>query len=195
MAIIPPVLPLPGGGSPGDNAPSGTDQYFSPDLHNWVGYLEKADLERENKLIALGPFPPGMSGKFEGFLFTVLLIKLSQTPEGLKVLDTWGRAYLQNLGRIISGIAQSSSANVYNCLINQYVAIRLYQRMGLISAHDAVQSAAWVDHVMGEMLKAGYFKDTLQGLTTLVSATTMATTPTGESTSGLATLGRILPRP
>lgn len=167
-----------------------TDTSFSPDLHQWVGSLKKADVERENKLVALGPAPPGLAGKLEGVLLVLVIARLSKTPEGLRILRQWGVSYLNNVGKIISGISTSSAANVYNCLINQYVAVRIYQRMGLISAHDAVQTCAWVDHVMGEMLKAGYFKASIGGLTTLVNATS-ETGLGGEKSVGLASLARL----
>lgn len=179
----PPYVP------PNDNP---TD-VFSPDLHNWVGYLIKADQERENKLVALGPAPPGTAGKIEGVLLLVLINRLSKTPEGLRSLREWGVQYLKSVGKIIEGISTSSAANVYNCIVNQYVAVRIYQRMGLISAHDAVQTCAWCDHVMGEMLKAGYFKESMGGLTTLVNATS-ETGLGGERSVGLASLARLFSR-
>lgn len=167
------------------------ETYFSPDLHNWVGSLVKADLERENKLVALGPAPPGRAGKYEGLLLVGLILKFSKTPEGMRILREWGVAYLNNIGAIIRGISTSSAANVYNCIVNQYTAVRIYQRMGLISAHDAVQTCAWCDHVMGEMLKKEYFKESIGGLTTLVNATT-ETGVGGERATGLASLAKLL---
>jgi len=163
---------------------------FSPDLQQWVGTLLPADRERENKLVALGPAPPGLAGKVEGLILLVLVSRLSKTPEGLKILKDWGTSYLNNIGKIITGISTSSAANVYNCLINQYVAVRIYQRMGLMSAHDAVQTAAWLDHAMGEMIKAGYFKESIGGLTTLVNATS-ETGLGGERSVGLASLAKL----
>jgi hypothetical protein len=164
---------------------------FSPDLDQWVGYIESGvDDARENKLVALGPAPPGLAGRLEGPILLVIIARLSKTPEGLKVLREWGTHYLDNVGAIIKGIAVSSSANVYNCLINQYVAVRIYQRMGLMSAHDAIQTAAWVDHVMGLMITKGYFSDTLTGLTTLVNATS-ETGAGGEKSVGLASLAKL----
>lgn len=167
---------------------------FSPDYQQWVGNLLPQDRERENKLVALGPAPPGFAGKAEGVILLMLIARLSKTPEGLRILGEWGKSYLNNVGKIISGISMSSAANVYNCIINQYVAVRIYQRVGLISAHDAVQTAAWCDHVMGEMLKAGYFKESIGGLTTLVNATSVTGTgkTAGPSWIGLAGLSKIL---
>jgi hypothetical protein len=168
-----------------------TDNSFSPDLHQWVGSLTKADVERENKLVALGPAPPGFAGKAEGMIFLLLIARFSKTPQGMRILRDWGTVYLNNIGKIITGLATSSSSNVYNCLINAYKEVRIYQRMGLMSAHDAVQTCAWVDHVMGEMLKAGYFKESLGGLTTLVNATS-ETGAGGEKAVGLASLAKLL---
>ena len=164
---------------------------FSPDLQQWVGYIESGvDDARENKLVALGPAPPGLAGKLEGIVLLVAIARLSKTPEGLKVLREWGTHYLDNIGHIIRGISVSSSSNVYNCLINQYVAVRIYQRMGLMSAHDAIQTCAWCDHVMGLMINKGYFSESLTGLTTLVNATS-ETGAGGEKSVGLASLAKL----
>jgi hypothetical protein len=188
----PPVIPpTPPPGTEGKDYQQLDDgSYFYPTDTNWTGILQKADVERENKLVALGPAPPGAAGKVEGYIFLALIVKLSKTDKGLTILREWGKAYLNNVGKIISGISTSSAANVYNCLINQRVAIPLYQRMGLISSHDAVQAAAWVDHVMGEMLLAGYFKESIGGLTTLVNATS-ETGLGGEKSVGLASLAKL----
>jgi hypothetical protein len=167
---------------------------FSPDWNQWVGRLKQGvDDARENKLVALGPAPPGTAGKVEGFILLALIARLSKTPQGLKILNNWGIHYLDAMKEIIKGISVSSAANVYNCLVNQYAAIPIYQRMGLMSAHDAIQTKAWVDHVMGLMITAGYFKDSLGGLTTLVNATSItgAGKTAGPSWEGLAALGKL----
>jgi hypothetical protein len=177
-----------GTGAPYD--PEKTD-VFSPDFNMWVGLLSPADRARENKLVALGPAPPGFAGKVEGLVLLVLIKKLLQTPEGVRTFGELAKAYLNNVGKIITGLSTSSAANVYNCLTNQYVAIRIYQRMGLVSAHDAVQTCAWVDHTMGNMIRMGYFKEGIGGLTTLVNASS-ETGLGGERSVGLASLARLL---
>lgn len=143
--------------------PDGT--LFSPDLNNWVGSLTEADVARENKLVALGPAPPGMAGQLEGLILLVALMKLGKTPDGRAIIKDLALRYLQEVGSILRSVHLSSSANPYNCLINDYVCCRVFQRLGIMSAHDAVQTAAWIDHVMGEMLKKEYFATSLTGLT------------------------------
>lgn len=178
-----------------EEAGSGTSDeanlFFSPDLHNWVGYLEAADTARENKFVALGPAPPGLAGRLEGVLLVVALARFSKTPEGMRILNNWGIQYLKAIQVIINGLATSSSANPLNCLFNGYLSVRIYQRLGLISAHDAVQTAAWFDHCFAELLKKSWFDSGIGGLTTLVNATSV-TGGKAPSWEGLAALGKIL---
>jgi len=143
--------------------PDGTP--FSPDLNNWVGYLTDADVARENKLVALGPAPPGFAGELEGLILLVALVKLGKTPDGRAIIKDLALRYLKEISAVLQSVHLSSASNPYNCLINDYVCCRVFQRLGIMSAHDAVQSAAWIDHVMGEMLKKEYFSTTLTGLT------------------------------
>jgi len=62
--------------------------------------------------------------------------------------------------------------------------------MGLISAHDAVQTAAWFDHCFNELLKKSWFDSGIGGLTTLVNATSVTggKNPSWEGLAGLAKL-------
>lgn len=61
--------------------------------------------------------------------------------------------------------------------------------MGLMSAHDAIQTAAWFDHCFAELLKKDYFSQGIGGLTTLVNAT--SETGGGERATGLASLAKL----
>lgn len=143
---------------------------FSPDANNWVGTVRVGiDDARENKLVALGPAPPGFAGQIEGLVLLVALKKLSETPEGIKVIRDLAIEYLREVGGILKGLHLSSSANPFNCAINGYICVRVYQRLGIISAHDAIQTCAWIDHYFSEMLKKDYFKDSITGLTSMVT--------------------------
>lgn len=194
---VPPLPSVPPKGqpvpTPGKN-PDGTP--YSPELNNWVGYITAADVERENKLIALGPSPPGLSGTLEGLVLLLALKKLAQTPEGLRVIRDLGVQYLKSMATIMSTLSQSSSAHVISCAMNQYVACTIYQRMGMMSAHDAVETRSWLDHQVGEALKVEYTGQSLGALTTLVNSTT--TQEAGEpgaaapSAAGLGAIAKIL---
>ena len=152
----------------GDTSPGEDGTPFSPWANQWVGQVKAGiDDARENKLIALGPAPPGNAGMIEGLLIVVLIKKLLGSDKGLEVVKTLGQEYLKQIGKVITGVNISSASNTYNCLINGYQTTNIYKRLGIISAHDAIQTNAWLDHFFGEMLKQGYFKDSIGGLMNL----------------------------
>jgi hypothetical protein len=197
------IMPTLGGGGvtlPNGNG-NGKEENAPPDLidpgpidfakNQWTGYLTKKDFGYEGNYIALGPTPPGLTSKISSVFLLIMLIKLSKTPEGLKVVQQLATKYLDNIGEIIKGIHFSSSSNVYTALINAYTAQPIYMRLGLMSPRDCTQNRAWIDHVMGEMLKAAYFKDSLSGLTTLVNSTSTGGGD-GEKATGLGTLAKVL---
>jgi hypothetical protein len=83
-------------------------------------------------------------------------------------------------------------------LINQYACTNIYARMGLITSYDQIQTKTWLDHIYGEMLKKDYAMAAVQGITTMVDATSTSTSTTKEGTTekdryaGLATLAKVL---
>jgi hypothetical protein len=170
---------------------------FDPSLHNWIGPLHKDSLSDLGKFVTLGPAPPGeYSGLIEGLILIVGLKKLSETPEGVRAIRDIVVQYLKTMGTIMSTLSQSSSAHVISCAINQYVACTIYQRMGMMSPHDATQTRAWLDHQTGEAMLTERGGHALGALTTLVNSTsTQEAAPPGgspESAAGLAAFAKIL---
>jgi len=196
------IMPTAGPGGYIPEAPTGTDEKGPPDLidpgsldftkNQWTGYVTKKDFGYEGNFLSLGPLPPGTPSQISTIVLLIALNRLSKTPEGLKVVQQLATKYLDNIGEIIKGIHFSSSSNVYTALINAYTAQPIYMRLGLMSPRDCTQNRAWIDHVMGEMLKAAYFKDSLSGLTTLVNSTSTGGGESGEKATGLGTLAKVL---
>jgi len=129
--------------------------------------LTKRDIDKKGNVIAFGPVAQEYS-ELEALLLVLVSAKLAKTPEGLKQLTDIVKTYLTQAGHVISSLQKSSASNVYTALINQFVSCKIYARLGLMTSFDCVQTEVWLDHVMGEMLKAEYVQQAMQGLTTLV---------------------------
>lgn len=159
------------------------------DDNQWTGFVDQGDFDRHGNFIALGPTPPGWPSQLSSIVLLLGFKKLSQTPEGVKAIQAIALEYLKSIGKIISTLSQSSSAHVISCAINQYVACTIYQRLGLMSPKDAMQTRAWLDHQTGEAMlteRAGF---SLGALTTLVNSTTSGGE---ESATGLGAFAKIL---
>ncbi len=136
--------------------------------NQWTGYLTNKDFDYNGNILTLGAAPPEYS-QIEAILLIALLNRASKTPEGQKQVFQLMHKYLDSITKVLDGLHFTSAANPYNNMINEYVAQPLYMRLGLISPRDATQNRAWLDHIMGEMLKRDYFKDSITGLTSMVT--------------------------
>jgi hypothetical protein len=168
--------------------------------NQWTGYVTPQDFERENKIIPLGPSPPGMFGQLEALLILFLITKLMQTPQGTVILKDLIVKYLDVTGDIITTLHKSSMAHPITAIMNNHTAISVYERLGLLSSNKALHERAWVDHVLGEFLKLQYVADMMQGISTLVQGATnvvgSAAVKPGEfgtALSGLSALGALPP--
>lgn len=150
---------------------------YKPELHNWIGPMTEFRLSDTGKVVTFGPTPPGILSDLEAILLIVFLKKLMDKPDGAKIIRDIANEYLQTLGKIISTLSQSSSAHVISCAMNQYVACSIYQRLGLMSPHDATETRAWLDHQTGEAMTTERAGFSLGALTTLVNTVASAETP------------------
>lgn len=171
---------------------------YNPELNQWVGPLTENMLDDTGKLITFGPASPvGLPSTIEAVVLLVALKRLSATPEGLRIIKDIAVKYLDTIGRIIEEMSQSSSAHVISCAMNQYVACTIYQRLGLMSPHDATQTRAWLDHQIGEEIYTERLGFGLSTVTTIVRSTNNSTaiSPSGyeqESATGLAAFAKML---
>lgn len=165
---------------------------FDPSLNQWIGPITENMVSDTGKMVTFGPAPIGLPSIIEAVVLLVGIKRLSESPEGLKVLRDLGMEYLRTIGKVISTLSQSSSAHVISCAMNQYVACTIYQRLGLMSPHDAAETRAWLDHQTGEAMLTERAGQSLGALTTLVNSTTTGGGETGSYAAGLGAFAKIL---
>jgi len=144
---------------------------YNPELNQWIGPITEKMLSETGNPLVFGPAHGEVAQWVEQIVLLVGIKKLGETPQGVKMLGSIAIKYLDTIGRIIEEMSQSSSAHVVSCAINQYVACTIYQRLGLMSPHDATQTRAWLDHQIGEALLTERAGQSLGALTTLVRST------------------------
>jgi hypothetical protein len=170
---------------------------FDPSLNQWIGPITEAMISDTGKIVTFGPAPIGLPSLIEAVILLVGIKRLSETPDGRKIIKDIAVKYLDTIGRILEESFQSSSAHVVSCAMNQYIACTIYQRLGLMSPHDASETRMWLDHQIGEHLLSTRLGDSMGMLTTLVRSTntSQATSPSGysqESAAGLGAFAKIL---
>jgi len=155
--------------------------------------LSDRDLNRTGNIVAFGPVAQEYSD-IESLLLVLYFAKSMKTPEGQKHVKEIIVKYLDTMGNVINAMQKASSSNVLTAILNQYACTNIYARIGLITPFDQIQTKIFLDHYLGELLKLSYVGECVQGLTTLVDATSMSTsTPTTKSDyAGLATLAKVL---
>lgn len=103
----------------------------------------------------------------ETFLIFAAIVKLSKTPEGLRVLRDLGIHYLDNVGRIISTLEASSASNWLTAAINQRLCSHVMRRLGLIEHNAATEYTAWLSWVTGTMIAKGFITETIGALSSM----------------------------
>lgn len=163
---------------------------YASNLNDWVGPFERYMISDAGKM-TFGIAPQGPMSDLEPLILLAALAKLGQTPDGRKIIQTIAVHYIDGLAKILVAMHQSSSSHVLTGIINQYIACAMYQRLGLMSPHDATQCRAWLDHQVGENLKVDYIMGAMGHITTLVNSTNESRSMGGasgitESAAGLA---------
>lgn len=179
---------------PGGLFPDDTLQIdYKPELHNWIGPQTKLTLSDYGKLVTFGPAPPGYPSNVEAAVLLIALLKLGKTSEGLRVIQALGVKYLDTVGKVLTAISNTNASNFMTACINNYVACTIYQRMGLMSPHDAAQTRAWLDHQTGEYILSDRVMGSLGNLTTLVTSTSETTKEDDAVTkvAGLAAIAKL----
>jgi hypothetical protein len=149
------------------------------------------DLSRMGNVLTFGPVAREYS-EIETLLLAVVLAKMTKTPDGLKHLRDIFIKYLDSTARIIESMQRASSANWMNALLNSYVAVPIYERLGLITPFDKVHTQLWLDHVFGEMEKISVAFEGLTSITTLIEGSKVSAGKGGVSGESLGTLATLL---
>jgi len=153
------------------------------DTGTQLSWDEAEVYDKVGNMLSLGP--AGKYSEIESLMLIVLFDRLSKTKDGVLALQTIFSKYLDNMGRIISSMQNSSAQNWLTACINQCACSNILVRMGLISPRDHYRTLLWTDHVFGEMLRLDYVRDTVSALTTLVNS---SQTTSGGGTGGIANL-------
>jgi hypothetical protein len=159
--------------------------------------VTERDLDRKGNILTFGPVAQEYSD-LETLLLVVYFAKSMKTDDGRKDVGLILVKYLESMEKVITSMQKAAAGNVMTALINQYACTNIYARMGLITSYDQIQTKTWLDHVYGEMLKKDYAMAAVQGITTMVDATSTSTSTTKEGTTekdryaGLATLAKVL---
>ena len=143
-----------------------------------------------NESVALMFSPLDLNGDMEVWLALAFAAKLSRTREGLEVLNNLLGKYLDNIAHICNALSNASAANWLTALNNEFLAVSMCRRLGLISAGEAVFIHGHLTSVFNQMLVKGYVESTIGSLTSLVNNTSLGA---GGGSGGLAALAKLLP--
>ena len=134
--------------------------------------------------------PLDMQGDMETYLALLFGAKLMKTPEGLKVLNNLLGKYLDNIARICNALSNASASNWLTTLNNEFLAVSMCRRLGLISAPEAVFIHGHLTSVFNQMLVKGYVESTIGSLTSLVNQSGVGAQG---GASGLMALAKLIP--
>lgn len=113
------------------------------------------------------PYIFGSDNTLMELLVAAIAIKLSKTPEGLRVVRDVAVHYIDNIGRIVSTLEASSAANWLTCAINQRLCARILKNMGMITTNECNEYMSWTSWVVGAMIAKGFVTDTLSSLSSM----------------------------
>jgi len=147
------------------------EEIFQPGWPAEALLLTPRDIDRKGNVLAFGPLAQEYS-ELETILGVLVVVKLLKTPEGMKQLVDLAKTYVTHTAGLVGTLHQSSASNVYTALANQFVACKIYARLGLMTSFDCLQTQVWIDHIIGLMIQSDRVQEAMGGLTTLVNAGT-----------------------
>lgn len=134
----------------------------------------------------------------ENMLLIGVIVKLSKTPEGLKVLRDVAVKYLDSCAKIIDSVQAASAQNWLTALNNQHMSAGIAHRIGLLDDGAYLKVVDHYRNVFDKMFTLAAITDTLGSVGTLVQGSRTSTSerePWGsqaESAAGLGTLIALL---
>jgi len=88
-------------------------------------------------------------GMFEQLMLALIVVKLSKTPEGLRVIRELGREFLRGIFDTLHALGQASAANRIAAWANPYLIAMILRRFGFI------QNVHLIRYELGISLLAG----------------------------------------
>lgn len=92
-----------------------------------------------------------------------LLVKLTQSPQGLKVLETWGKELIKTVGDMMHALGQASAANKVSSWANPYLCALVLDRFGLVNPAYLLEFKLGLSLISGASVAEG-FVDNIQGI-------------------------------
>jgi len=115
-----------------------------------VGKTKPSFPEQDNPTTQRFLFSPLLipsEGQLEQLVLLLGIVKLSKSPEGLKVLQAVAVQYLKTLGTTLEALETSSSSNWLTAIVNQKLSLRVMRRLGLITATEAANLEADYNYI------------------------------------------------
>lgn len=140
--------------------------------NQWTGYLTPSYFSQTGNWLTFLPLPEGAPAFVGTLLMGLYLKKLAETEKGQALIQHIIKDYLGTVGGVLEELHKSSVASPWVAIMNNYVAVNIYKRLGLMSPNDATQCRAWLDHFLGEALKQQYVAESLTAVSTLVQGST-----------------------
>lgn len=131
-------------------------------------------------------FYPGTSelASIENVLLAGLVIKLSKTKEGLKMLERIIIKYLESCAKIVASVEDACHSNWLTALNNQHIALAISHKMGLVDNASYVKIMTHYRSVFDKMFILQTAGKGIEGLHTLVQGAKVAS----EAGFGLSSL-------
>lgn len=92
-------------------------------------------------------------------LFLMLLLKLSKTPEGVKILQ----GFFKMIGDALEALGRASAANPVTAWANPFLISMILEQFGLVSTANMVQFKVGLSLISGAEIAEG-FVDTVHGI-------------------------------
>lgn len=112
----------------------------------------QADIDRENNDMAM-----------KELLLVLFMVKLGQTKEGLKVIETLGKEFLRGIFDTLHALGQASAANQVTAWANPFLVSLILERFGFIYRYDMKGFTTGLSVISGAKVVESYL-DTIQGL-------------------------------
>jgi hypothetical protein len=183
---------VPGSFQPYSGEPKTLQEFLAQwdTLHNTAlpDLVTNRDVDMKGNVLAMGPAAQEYS-EIESLLLVVAIKKMLETPQGTQAFAKLAIEYLKQMGEVLKSLHMASSSNWLNCVINQFTAVKIYCRMGLLTPYDSFVNLVWLDHVLAEALKFSYVSEGLGSVNTLVQTVGKVA---GESIAAEGAIAKVL---
>ena len=105
----------------------------------------------------------GAGVSFRDILLLAIAIKLSKTPQGLKLIEELGKSFLRMIGDALDSLGKASAANPVTAWANPYLISLVLERFGFVSGDRMPEFRIGLSIISGAVVAEDYL-NTLQGI-------------------------------